>query len=62
MIEHFKKAGFSQDITTNIWTLNDIANFQYNDGDEIENYLLSSLKNVTDLSVSSGEGSLLFLY
>lgn len=55
MINQLKKIGFKLDQTTGVWQKKNQVNFSYSDGDDIENYLLDSIRNCKDKSISSVE-------
>ncbi len=53
MINQLKKIGFKLDQTTGVWQKKNQVNFSYSDGDDIENYLLDSIRNCKDKSISN---------
>lgn len=55
MINQLKKLGFNLDSSTGVWRNENQLDFPYSDGDEIENYLLVSIRICKDKSVSSFE-------
>lgn len=46
---------FIKDEINGVWRRQDLSEFAYNDGDEAENYILDTLKNVQDVGVNSTE-------
>lgn len=49
------KNDFFIDKTTNVWRPVELPDFAYNDGDEAENYVLKSIVESTDVSITSKE-------
>jgi len=55
MKKNFEDIGLIKDNQINIWVPKDKIEFDYNDGDEIENYIFESIKSCNDRSIDSDE-------
>lgn len=55
IISRLNEAGFFFDSELNLWTELNREKFNYNDGDEFENYILDVVSNTSDRSVMSPE-------
>lgn len=52
---YLENTNFTKDTNLGIWLTSTNLQFAYSDGDDIENYLLNTMRAVTDLSVYSNE-------